>query len=228
MKQMDKIYSSTEKDEILRNAFNKLVSKGISSKWAISSRPFTEIREESILLMGDSVFRKDLEDYLRSHQILAHALKMFFTQIAMSARANWYDVPEEIRSITARGWFLGRWIPTFLIIDGPIGRFICMGGSPLFEKLKNQHKTYPFLASARDFLNNSLFMKLRHGFAHWAFDWEIVGNESYIVSYDWKTEILTAKLHQEEADAFHIVAFALIEIIDEIIISRRYSEHIQY
>ena len=115
----------------------------------------------------------------------------------------------------------------FLNIDGPIGRFICKGGSPLFEILKSQYQTYPLLASARDFLNNSLFMKLRHGFAHWAFDWEVVGSESYVVSYDWETDILTAKVHQEEADAFHIVAFALIEIIDEVIISRRYSKNAQ-
>lgn len=199
---MDKIYSSSEKDEILRGAFNKLAPKGISSRWAMSTRPFTELREESITLMGDSTFHKDLEDYLGSRQIIVHALKMFFTQIAMSARANWYDVPEEIRSITARGWFLGRWIPTFLIIDGPIGRFICRGGSPLFEKLKSQYQTYPFLASARDFLNNELFMKLRHGFAHWAFDWEVVENESYVVSYDWETDILAANCTKKKQMLF--------------------------
>jgi len=220
---MDKIYSPAEKNEILRNAFNKLVFKGISSKWAISLQLFTELREESILLMNDSAFCKDLEDYLKSHQILTHALKMFFTQIAMSARANWYDVPEEIRPIAAREWFLGRWIPTFLIIDGPIGRFMCKSGSPLFETLKSQYQRYPFLASARDFLNSSLFMKLRHAFAHWAFDWEVAGNESYVVSYDWETDIPTAKLNQEEADAFRIASFALIEIIDEIIISKKDS-----
>lgn len=220
---MDKIYSSTEKDEILRNAFNKLASKGISSKWATSPQPYTLLREESILLIGDSAFCKDLEGFLISHKILTYALKMFFTQIAMSARAKWYDVPEEIRSITARGWFLGRWMPTFLIIDGPIGRFMCKRGSPLFEKLKIQYSIYPFLASARDFLNNKLFIELRNGFAHWAFDWEVIGNESYVVSYDWETGNATAKLHQEEADAFHIIAFALIEILDEIIISRKYS-----
>jgi len=171
--------------------------------------------------MTDPTFVRDLQTYLQSHTIIRHALEMFFTQISMSARAQWYNVPDEIRPITARGWFLGRWIPTFLIIDGPIGRFICKGESPLCSQLKSQHKQYPLLASARDFLNNDLFRRLRNGFGHWAFGWEAVGTESYVVAYDWKTGQPTARLHQEEADAFHIAAFALIEILDDVIISQR-------
>jgi hypothetical protein len=93
----------------------------------------------------------------------------------------------------------------------------------LFEKLKIQHGTYPLLASARDFLNNKLFTDLRNGFAHWAFDWDAIEGDSYVVSYNWETGSITAKLHQEEADAFHIIAYALIEILDEVVIAPRYS-----
>ena len=220
---MNKNFPSTYKDEILRDAFNKLASRGVSSKWAKSSHPYTELREECVLLMNDSSFRKDLENYLASHQIIARAIEMFFNNIGVSARNNWDEgVPEKFKPFVARGWFLGRWLPTFLIIDGPIGRFICKGGSPLFEKLKSQYQTYPLLASARDFLNNDLFTKLRNGFAHWAFDWVVVGNESYIV-YDWQTDALTAKLHQEEADAFYVIAVQLILIVFEVIIVRKLS-----
>jgi hypothetical protein len=219
---MDRNFPLLGKDEILRDAFSRLASRGVSSKWAKSSLPFTELREESVLLMNDSSFRKDLENYLVSHQIIARAIEMFFYNIGVSARNNWdEDVPEKFKPFVARGWFLGRWLPTFLIIDGPIGRFICKGGSPLFEKLKSQYQTYPLLASARDFLNNDLFTKLRNGFAHWAFDWVVVENESYIVSYDWQTDALTAKLHQEEADAFYIIAVQLILIVFEVIIARK-------
>ncbi len=223
---MNKTYSPTEKDKILRNAFSKLEAKGISSKWSNSSYPFTDLYEECLLLMDDHSFRKELDDYLENHKIIAHATEMFFTQISMSARADWRDVPEEIRTITARGWFLGRWLPTFLIIDGPIGRFICKGGSPLFDILKNQYNKYSFLASARDLLNNKLFTQLRNGFAHWSFAWETNGAESHVVAYDWNTGAPIAKLHQQEADAFHIIAFAIIEIVDEIIISQRYSHQL--
>lgn len=218
---MNKSYTANEKDAILRDAFSKLTVLGITSKWSKAACPFTELRDECKLLMGDPVFVKDLQTYVQSHTIIRHALAMFFTQISMSAHAGWHDVPDEIRPITARGWFLGRWIPTFLIIDGPIGRFICKGESPLFQHLKNQHLKYPLLASARDFLNNDLFRRLRNGFGHWAFDWEVVGVESYVVAYDWENGLPTARLHQKEADAFHIIAFALIEVLDNVVISQR-------
>jgi hypothetical protein len=70
-------------------------------------------------------------------------------------------------------------------------------------------------------MNDRLFKLLRNGFAHWGFDWEIVGRESYVIAYDWERDLPTAKLHQAEADAFHIVAFALVEVLDDVFISQR-------
>jgi hypothetical protein len=49
---------------------------------------------------------------------------LLFTSIAMSARADWQSAPISMRGVAARGWFLGRWIPTFLVLDGPILRFL--------------------------------------------------------------------------------------------------------
>jgi hypothetical protein len=218
-----KLYTTTEKDTILREAFERLANLGISAKWAKSTKPYTELREECGRLMKDADFVKDLEAYLQTHIVLSRASEMFATYIAMAARAKWYEVPGDIRPITARGWFLGRWIPTFLIIDGPIGRFLCKGSSPLYLILKDEYRRYPLLASARDFLSNDLFRRLRNGFGHWSFDWEVVGTESYFVTYDWKTGARTAKLHQEEADAFHIITYGLIEILDDMLISQRNS-----
>lgn len=215
---MPKRHTLEEKIMILRNAFNDLQSRGINSVWTNSVEPFTDLRDECRLLMTDDQFRQDLQEYLQSHTIVRRALNMFFTQIAMSARAQWRDAPEEVRGIAARGWFLGRWIPTFLIIDGPIGRFFSGANSPLSSRI-GPH--LPLLASARDFLNDRLFRTLRNGFAHWGFDWEVVGRESYVVAYDWERDLPSAKLHSKEADAFHIIAFAMIEILDDVIISQR-------
>ncbi len=212
-------YNIVEKDKILKNAFGELKDLGINSKWSITSQPFTCLQNECKLLASDPAISREIETYFQENLIIERAVEMFFTQISMSARANWRDVPDEIRPITARGWFIGRWIPTFLIVDGPIGRFICKGGSPLFDCLKSQYLKYPFLSSARDFLNNDLFRKLRNGFGHWAFDWEVIDLESYVVAYDWRSGLPTARLHQKQADAFHIIAFALIEVLDETIIS---------
>jgi hypothetical protein len=220
---MVKLYTAAEKDTILREAFKRLATLGISSKWAESPNPYTELRKECELLMTDPDFVENLETYLQEHIVLGCASEMFFTYIAMAARAKWHEVPDNVRPITARGWFLGRWIPTFLIIDGPIGRFLCKGGSPLYSILKSEYRRYPLLASARDFVGNDLFRRLRNGFGHWSFDWEVVGTESYFVTYDWETGACTAKLHQEEADAFHIITYGLVEILDDVFISQRNS-----
>lgn len=85
--------------------------------------------------MTDPGFAKRLEVYLRTHTGLRRAVNMLFTFIAMSARARGQETPVASRAVAARGWFLGRWVPTFLIVDGPIGRFVCSDDSPLKPSL---------------------------------------------------------------------------------------------
>ncbi len=212
-----------EKNSILIDAFRRLESRGCTSPWANHAAPFTALHAECQEVMAESAFSAELQTYLRNHSIIPRALEMFYTHISMAARAKWDEVPEHIRPITARGWFLGRWLPTFLIIDGPIGRFVCSDTSPLHSQIGPNR---PILSSARDFLDNRLFKLLRNGFAHWGFDWEVVGQESYIIAYDWERDLPTAKLHQAEADAFHIIAFSIVEVIDDVFISQRSIKHL--
>jgi hypothetical protein len=219
---VSQLHSASEKDAILRNAFENLRSRGISSDWANSNQPHSALRQECQRLMEDQRFVNELAGYLRSRTIVRRSIEMFFTQIAMSARANWRDAPPSMRPVVARGWFLGRWLPTFLIIDGPIGRFVCHRASPLHSYLDSK---YPLLLAARAFIGERLFLQVRNGFAHWGFDWEVVGPDSYIVIYNWEQDLPIVKLHQREADAFHIAAFALVEILDEIVISQRQMEN---
>lgn len=211
-------YQPEDKNQILRDAFARLKARGISSPWTACAEPFVELQAEARALMDQADFRSGLEAYLRTHTGLQRAVTMLFTFIAMSARARWQDVPVDNRGVAARGWFLGRWVPTFLIVDGPIGRFMCSEESPL--KLW-YGPTYPLLSAARDFLNERLFRLIRNGFAHWAFDWEVVGEQSYVVAYDWERDLPTAKMHQSECDAFHIATFALVEILDDVFIAKR-------
>lgn len=211
---MSEKYSALEKDLILQNAFAKLKARGISSAWSAAALTYTALRTECCGLMGDATYRRSLADYLRAHATLPRAVEMLFTCIAMAARARWHDAPDDMKPITARGWFLGRWLPTFLIIDGPIGRFMTGEESPL----RTQYGKLPALSSARDFLTDRTFRLVRNGFAHWGFDWEVVGAESYVVAYDWERDLPVAKLHQSEADAYHIISFALLEILDDLML----------
>jgi hypothetical protein len=218
---MEARHSTAAKDATLRRAFARLVDRGVSSTWTKSLRPFSDLRSECRALMTNDLFKAELRRYLQAHATLPRAVQMFFTCISMAARANWRDVAEGVRPITARGWFIGRWLPTFLIIDGPVGRFVCSESSPLNAQMGPERS---FLTGARDFLNDRTFRLLRNGFAHWGFDWEVVGPESYVVAYDPDRDLPTAKLHQEQADAFHIITFALVEILDSVLISQRDEE----
>lgn len=215
------MHTPEQKDAILREAFGQLKARGVSSAWAKAQNPYSEIDVECRVLMSNPDFKKGLESYVRTHTGLRRAVTMLFTFIAMSANAQWQEAPVEHRGVRARGWFLGRWVPTFLIVDGPIGRFFYGEDSPLRPWFGSN---YPLLTSARDFLNDRLFRLLRNGFAHWAFDWEVVGRESYIVAYDFERDLPTAKMHQTECDAYHIVAFALVEVLNDVFISQHPGE----
>ena len=211
------MHSADEKDQMLQRAFRSLSARGLDSPLIRASRPYTELLHECQALAGDEVFCADLERYLRIHSTLPRAVEMFFTYIALSARVDWKSTPEPMRGIAARAWFLGLWLPTFLILDGPVGRFLCGSDSPFGSRFGAD---LPMLTGARDFLNNRLFRLLRNGFAHWAFHWEVVGGQSYVVANDPERDLPTAKLHQEEADAFHIAAFAIIEILHGALLER--------
>lgn len=207
-----------EKNRILTNTLLVLQTRLPNSAWLASGAPCKALRAECALLASDAEFMGELRSYLRGRTVLRRAITQLFTHISMAARARWDDAPAEIRSVVARGWFLGRWLPTFLIIDGPIGRFFLNESSPLARRLGT---TYPVLSAARDLLNEKTFRALRNAFAHWGFDWEVVGRDSFVVAYDWEHDLPTARLHQEEADAFHICAYAIIEQIDDVLLSGR-------
>lgn len=222
--EMDQMHSPLEKDKILRDAFEKLKPRVVESVWSSESQPYTALLHECQQLIEDESFSKGLRDYIRVHTTLPRGVEMLFTCISMAARARWEDVPDGIKPVVARGWFLGRWLPTFLIIDGPVGRFLSANDSPFTNYYG---PNWPIVTAAKDFLGERTFKLVRNGFAHWGFDWEVIGENSYIVAYDWERDLPVAKLHQTEADAYHIVVFALIEVINDTILQGR-SRGVRY
>lgn len=210
-----------DKNAILRRGLARLSTRIPQSAWRDAEHPHEALRAECLVLASDATFRAELKAYVGARTILKRSISSFYTAISMAARAKWQDVEPEHRAVAARGWFLGRWIPTFLVIDGPIGRFFLTDTSPLTRRSQNG---FPVLSAARTLLGDKTFLSLRNGIAHWGFDWEVVDGDSYIVAYDWNRDLPIAKLHQEEADAFHICAYAFIEVVDDVLISGRAFE----
>ena len=132
------------------------------------------IRAECLVLASNPEFAAEMKAYLAARTIVRRAIASFFTHIAMASRAKWDDAPEEHRGVVARSWFLGRWIPTFLVIDGPIGRFfmhVMHDASLLAARLGPHVRAFGGAGSPRD----KTFRTLCNGFAHWGFAWEIGG-----------------------------------------------------
>lgn len=208
-----------DKDAILRDALTKLRGRLSDPAWRDADRPYQALRAECLVLGSDEVFREELRTYVRERTILKRAIESFFTHISMAARARWQDAPPDVRGVVARGWFLGRWLPTFLVIDGPIGRFFLNEASPLGRRASSG--LYPVISSACSLIREKSFRTLRNGFAHWGFAWEVVDRDSFIVAYDWERDMPTVRLHREEADAFHMCAYAFIEVVNDVLISER-------
>jgi hypothetical protein len=204
----------SDHDVQLRDAFKALGSRVPTSAWSRSSKPQTELVAGFRALEAQPSVRSDVAAHLAENPSVANAVQMLFTSLAMSARADWRSVPTEFRGVAARGWFLGRWIPTFLVLDGPILRFL---KSPAFRR---QEGSTEFLRAVRSFFDAKDFMILRHAFAHWSFSWATNGVDSEIVAVS-RTSSEEVRVSRKEADAFHILTFAVVEAIHNAFIGKR-------
>lgn len=164
--------------------------------------------------MSDSENRKTFRDYLQSNPLVHATVETLLSHLAMTANTKWQDTPQLVHSLSRRGWHIARWLPTFLIVDGPLGRFLKAVDSPLNKLLKIQHAFYPCLSQARDAFNHDLFRQVRNGVGHWSFIWE-ANNQDRLITLDWETGRRTADISILEAEALHLLAFSVIEAIDD-------------
>src|SRR6185312_14487299 len=155
-------------DELL---FPLLKNRGIASLWAERSNPRTDLDSECRTLAEDSEFTKSLASYLADNPVVVQSLDNVLAQLAFSAGIHWRQASEILRPLARQGWHLSRWLPTFLLIDGPLGRLLRNKQSPLAARLRLDHAALPLLANSRDAFNHDLFRRVRNGFAHWSFTW---------------------------------------------------------
>ena len=139
---------------------------------------------------------------------------------AMAANVRWQDIAMPIQPLARRGWHINRWLPTFLLISGPLGLFLKGEDSPLKTVLRDNYAKYPTLAQARDVFNHDIFRRLRNGVGHWSFLWQENNGGSQLVMVDWKTGVTDITITFLEAEAFHLVSFSVIEVLDKEIFSR--------
>lgn len=209
-----------EKDRLLQYLLQTLAGRGIARGWAQSSEPFSELLGECRTLVSDPAYQEAFRTYLQANPIIQQTVETLLAHYAMAANVKWQNLPGHVQPLARRGWHIGRWLPTFLIIDGPLGRFLRAPDSPLNSLLRTNYAEYPVLTQARDVFNHDLFRQVRNGVGHWSFLWEENPTGPYLVMVDWGSGKTTITVTLLEAEALHLVAFSVIEALDHEIFSR--------
>lgn len=210
---MSKSEELDKKDSMMKDAFLLLQSKDIDSNWIKHERPYTALQEECQGLIEDLQFVSELKTYLNKRDYIRRSAEMMLIYMSMSENSRWQETPEWMHVASAKGWHLIRWIPTFLMINGPIGRFLLRKESPLYSRLGNN---IPIITAAHNFLEIKDFKTLRNGFAHWSFDWEVFQDKFSLIVYEEGKDIVITRLLIGEIEGFHAIAFAITEVLNDI------------
>lgn len=205
---------TNEKDELLGQLLSGLAGRGLAHKWAESATPYSDLAAECRTLSADPPLRREFGDYLRGNPIIQGTVHSLLSHLMMASHGQWQDVPLPGRLIARHGSMINRWLPTFLIIDGPLGRFLRNADSPLNIMLRMHHTSYPLLAQARDLFNHDLFRKVRNGVGHWSFTFEHRNSIEHLVCFDWQSGKRTVEITISEAEALHLASFSAIECLD--------------
>ena len=188
--------------------------------------PLDDLAAECDAIASNGQLAEELGKYLDGNPIIEESLDTLLAQLAMVAGARWQDVAEVLRPLARRGWHIGRWLPTFLLVDGPLGRLLRDSASPLNRYLRTQHVACPMLAEARDALSSDFFRRVRNGFAHWSFHWtdDAAAKTSWITIINWETGREEERLTLLDAEALHLFAFTVIETLDKKLLRRIRAE----
>jgi hypothetical protein len=195
--------------------FDLLKARGLAVSWANHHDPRAGLIAECEILGSDSEFLIELKSYLAKNPVILQSLDTVLAQLAFSAGVHWQQASETLQPLARRGWHLSRWLPTFLVIDGPLGRLLRDTNSPLAKTLKTTRGAYPLLSSARDLFNNDFFRRIRNGFAHWSFTWQDQGNTAQISIINWDSGAQEAEMTLLEAEALHFISASIIQVIDQ-------------
>lgn len=140
----------------------------LATNWTNSALPSASLSIEFTELMRPDTRRAAISTYIRECPSISSSVALVYFQLAMAAGVHWNQASTVLQPFAKKGWHLGRWSPTFLVVDGPVGRFFRHGNSPVSNALKVGSTSFPLLSEARNaFADKSgPLWQIRHGFAH--------------------------------------------------------------
>jgi hypothetical protein len=201
-----------EKDNLLNMLLPVLAARGVARGWASSKTPYSDLEQECIAIASNPDAARDIVGYLRANPVLRLSVHAFLAHLSVAANVKPEHIPTEQHVLLPAGSRLARWLPTFLVVDGPPGRFLRGPDSPLSVLLRSEHSAYPTLAQARDTFNSDLFRRVRNGVGHWAIAWDEVDQQ--LVCFDWQSGERTVAISLLEGEALHVTSLVVIECLD--------------
>lgn len=208
--------TNAEKDVGLQRMLDRVrdLLPETKSAWCQSSTPYSALLEDCRELAGQPEIAEAVRVHLDARPAVRQAADMLVTATAMSANADWRRAPDVLRATAARGWFLNRWLPTFLIVDGPISDFMNS-----IDRRPKAIRPKAFSA-AKKLLDGNTFGSIRNAFAHWSFGWETKEREHWILIYDRDTGLETLRFHQQQGDALHMIAWSVVDALNQVFFRR--------
>lgn len=195
--------------------FPLLAKRGMAPTWAADAEPVARVGAECRALASDRIFMGLLGTFLDANPIIEASCRSMLAQLALAAGVQWRDTAPILQPLSRRGWHIGRWLPTFLLISGPLGHLLRGGSSPLNQRLRGRDTGLPLLSEARDVFNNNDFRLLRNGFGHWSFEWNDTLPVAEVRIVDWETGKETVTLSLLECEAFHYLTASVVQAIDD-------------
>lgn len=167
----------------------------------------------------DSV-QKNFAKYLHENPSVQRSVSSFISYLAAVSSLKPHMVTGPAAIVAPEGARIASWVPTYLVIDGPLGRVLREPDSPLNIVLRSQYNDFPVLCEARDLFNSQVFNDVRNAVGHWSFSLEVHNiQEANLVCYDYPSGKQTIKISREIAEALHFVSFTIIFSLDKYIFS---------
>ncbi len=208
-----------EKNNLLSLLLPSLAHHRIAERWSESKTPYSDLERECVDIGTDSEFALKFRHYFDLNPIIYLSVHSLLAHITVAANFKVEHVSGVQQILVPTGIRIARWLPTFLLISGPLGTFLRSKQSPMHELLTKNYEKYPNLVEARKSFNHDLFRCVRNGLGHWAFDLRNDERGDRLVCFDEKTSKQTVDISFFEVEALHMLSFSVVECLDKNIIN---------